>query len=90
MPENPPEGIVVTEAKRRMSFDGGAIILFIVLEVAGIPPAILAHWLYDKYFKAAPPSSRKEITLNEKHHEFVTPKDLETSLEEELVPSEEE
>jgi hypothetical protein len=89
IPENPPEGIVVTEPKRRMAFDGGGIILIFVAHITGVPFGILSHWLYDTYFKDRS-SSRNEIMLNAKHREFETPKELETILEEELRDSERE
>jgi hypothetical protein len=54
IPENPPEGIVVTDPRRKMALDGGGILLIFVAHITSVPFAILGHWLYDTYFKARP------------------------------------
>lgn len=85
-PDNPPEGVTVSDPKKTMSLDGeGLLTLSFLLQLAaGVPFGILANWLYDKYFRAKPASSPKKITINHTTHVFVRQEELVTILDQEV------
>ncbi|MGD0294773.1 MAG: hypothetical protein ABSB30_13055 [Terracidiphilus sp.] len=86
---NLPEGVTIKDMMKSMSFDGsGQVALTFVLQLgSAVTSGILAHWLYNTFFRSKWSSLNKKITIQERVEAFATEKDLHLIIEREIRAS---